>query len=309
MDETFQKLSDYFRQQLISGLVPFQAMRKYDEAMKEGNLDLVRSMYEEECEDPEMETEILSINMHLAIICGHVHIVKYFLSKGANPNYEVAGRSALACAVIKPDPEVARVLIEHGANVNFTYSTCDFLSLAVASNKPELIELALNNGFDIDKIQSDGSSAISDSIGLARFDSLKFLLERGVDYRKLPQPVDGLQVPVRSQFPHALLACIISVYPRKSLEILLAHVERKEGKAGMIKYLNTRNRVGMTIMHRACMDQRLEAVQELVEFGADTQARDHRGRKPVDLVEGRDAKSERIRSILAGNNNNKQNNK
>lgn len=263
--------------------------------IERGNLDMVIYL---------IENEKIHVNfklsngtwLHRAAIFGQVDIVKYLLSKGAEVNFEENGFTPLAVAAEVGDVEIAEILIKHGAKIDFEADGDDFLQQAILSDKPKMIDFVLNHGVDINRLDSESMTPLAKAMIRPRYKSLKHLLQKGADYRKLSVfKIYGKHYP--------LMACIGSKFEGsiKSIDILLDHIEEKEGKKALIDYINYgENECGFTALHKACYLQEVEVVMKLIKRGANTQISTRRGIKLVDelMFKGENQVSRRIRSML-----------
>ena len=215
------------------------------------------------------DVDINSINfarttaLYHAALQGNTLMVEYLLSKGADINRVVGheiGDSPLLSAVREGYVDTAKLLIEKGAATDVQYNRFNLLDIAVLSNKPAMIDLILNSNFGIDEYDYIGDTPlIIAAKGNGCLASLKHLLEKGADYRKLKRIS-------KSSLLHSAASqkdC------GKSMEIILKHVEAKEGREGLRQYVNIPDpKFGITPLHIACMDDNYYAVKLLLEHGA-----------------------------------------
>ena len=85
----------------------------------------------------------------------------------------------------------------------------------------------------------------------------------------------------------------------KGTELLLKHVEAKEGKEGLAEYINTVDfDSGRTALHIACLVQNYHTLKILLEYGADYKIKDKEGYEPDQLVIGDSHLSRQIRHLF-----------
>lgn len=264
-----------------------------NQAIERGNLEMFIRIFEKEQIHVNRLVSPFGSWLHRAADYGHLDIVKYLLSKGASVNFIFNGFTALAMVAKNGDSEIAEILVKHGANVNFVANGNDILQLAIISDEPQMINFALNQGFGINRLDRDDLTPLAKAASESKHKSLKYLLERGADYRKLSMNF----IELRS---YPLIHCLQSNNRVKSIDILLNHIELKEGKQAMVEYINHADVCGMTVLHYACSLQLEEVVKKLIQLGANTEIIDRQGEKPVDHVEivGASLVGQRIRSML-----------
>lgn len=258
--------------------------------INKGNLEGVKILLEKEKIDVETSRPPCGTFLHRAVNYGRLDIVKYLLSKGASVDCLLEKFTPLAFAAENGDVEMAWLLIQNGADINFEAEDNDFLQLAILSDEPPIIEFALNHGFDIDRLDREGLTPLAKAMFNLKYKSLKYLLETGANYRKLVEHQGTKQI--------SLISCMKSL---KSIDILLNHIEQKEGKQAMIEYINHADeKRGMTVLHYACGWQQEEVVRKLIQFGANSQQSDSKGMKPVDfnVIMSKSLRSQRIKSML-----------
>ena len=89
--------------------------------------------------------------LHNAASRGHMEIVKFLLSRGADPNLREEGIApygrALYSAVYDGHFEIAKLLLEHGANPNQPVeSSADALSIALMKDNQPMVDLLTSHG-------------------------------------------------------------------------------------------------------------------------------------------------------------------
>lgn len=247
-------------------------------------LDEVKSLIEEEDIDVNSADNIGSTALHEAALRGYDTIVKYLLFKGANvdaktvsDNHEITGATPLAYAVKGGYVSTAKILIEHGAEVNIIINTSILLTVASKRDNPEMINLLLDSGANINDDRGYGDmTPLSVALGQGKYQSARFLLDKGADYKKC----------CSNQCSPLLYAARMSE-SSEGVELLLKHVEAKEGKEKLLEYINYNGADnGRTALHVACLKKNYHATKVLLRSGADYKIKDKEGSKPRDLIIG-----------------------
>ena len=157
-------------QQLLNGELKPQG-NNYDRSLKEVvkrkilNLEQNISNIIEYCEEGkiedvkrEIEERNISPNIVLldtfpllaAIEYGHLNIVEYLLSKGADPNKtEPKLQTALQEAIVQKNLEIIKVLVQNNADVNSYHLETTPLLLAIEQNSFDIVQFLVENGADI----------------------------------------------------------------------------------------------------------------------------------------------------------------
>ncbi len=98
----------------ISGMPIVEDLHtQFFSAIRAGDLDTVRQLTERRLMDPEFTLEGGSTPLQIAVQAEKTAVVKYLLSRRANPNVQdLDGHSALAWAVVKENTEIAELLLK-----------------------------------------------------------------------------------------------------------------------------------------------------------------------------------------------------
>ena len=109
--------------------------------------------------------------------------VARLLGQSADANEQLAdGSTALAWAVIRVNPEVARLLLEAGADPNLANALgMGPLSLAIENGSKGLVELLLEHGADPNVARESGETPLMTAGRLQQVDVMELLLEHGAD--------------------------------------------------------------------------------------------------------------------------------
>lgn len=118
----------------------------------------------------------------------HFDTVKFLVSRGANINAtRNDGITTLMIASRVGNEKLVEYLIQNGADINIiTNEGADAFIFATQSGNVSCAALLLDAGADINHMDKDGT-ALHNATREGKYDSVKFLLEKGIDY-KLKNP-------------------------------------------------------------------------------------------------------------------------
>ena len=126
--------------------------------------------------------------LQIASYRGHLDMVEFLLSKGANPNHkDPKGQTAFLIACYQGNLPVVKVLLEGGADINTCSNsgdTCIHFSCYQYPNK-NVLKYLVDKGADLYGKNNDGHTAFSQICPtLARTDAVVALLGAGFDVQK-----------------------------------------------------------------------------------------------------------------------------
>lgn len=221
--------------------------------------------------------------LHNAALKGRCETVNYLLRNGAavdpkitNDDKRDCGATPLIYAVRYGHVSVSELLIKQGANIHVVVNGMNLLEIAIKSDNSKTIELLLQKGFNIDQVSDlDGATPLIIAIVEHKHESLRFLLEKGVSYRKPGHSGD-----------HPLFYAVPKRECAECIEMILKCVDKKEGKEGLLNYVNFKSLdKGSSPLHVACYLGNYHAAKTLVQYGADPKAEDTEGCTPSDLLD------------------------
>ena len=216
--------------------------------------------------------------------------VKLLLDRGADPNVpNAAGATALMWAI--PDFAKAKVLVEHGADVNARSSNFGRTPLLVAASYPgtvEILKLLLGKGADLHAKDKTGVHALGRATTSADVEVVRFLVESGLDpneegygpastrlYARHHQPSIDYLISKGLKMNPEILPGASHWQDPKSIEKWIAMGADVNARA--VPYRRT------ALMTAAASEQSTPAtLKVLLEHGADPNAEDIEGERPLD---------------------------
>ena len=260
----------------------FLAIRKADTAAAKRLLDQgVRA----DSKDSEGTPALMAATLY-----SRADLVKLLLDRGANPNVTNAvGATPLMWAI--PDLAKVKALLEHGADVNARSKSLKRTPLLVAASYPgsvEVLKLLLSKGADLHakdglSMHALGRAAVSADVSVVRF-----LVESGIDPNE-----EGYGIQTRLYARHYLPS--IEYLQSKGLKmspddpvgrgpLASAATAGKVDYDGRERQCAVQRRYqGSALMTAAASEQSTPAtLRTLLEKGADPNAEDTEGERPLD---------------------------
>jgi ankyrin repeat protein len=259
----------------------FRAIQKADTAAVKRLLD---EGVNANAKDSDGTPALMSAALH-----GGADCVKLLLDRGANPN---AGNAAGATALMWAIPDIAKVklLLQRGADVNAQSANLQRTPLLVAASYPgsvELLKLLLGRGANLHAKDRGGMHALGRAVVSADVSVVRFLVESGIDPNE-----DGYGQQARLYARHYLPS--IEYLQSKGLKIYAdvlpaaAHWHSSqllEKWIAMGANVNARSAPYQrtALMTAAASEQSTAATLKLLlEKGADPNAEDSEGERPLD---------------------------
>ena len=226
----------------------------------------------------------------LATLFADAACVERLLDLGADPNQaDSVGATALMWAV--PDVAKARVLLAHGASVNARSSNLGRTALLIAAAYPgtaDLLNLLLARGADLRAKDTEGNSALAMAMLSADVGVLRFLTDKGLDPKDDVPAIAASTVYVRSR------PDVIEFATTRGLKVpknILARASNWQGPELIARWIeagadvNARGGPYSTSPLLTAASSELataETLRVLLEHGADANAQDTEGERPLD---------------------------
>lgn len=226
--------------------------------------------------------------LHYAVESGHVELVQAMLALGAMPNrYDRNGMTPLHLAVRKGSTPMVRALMDHGADINAGDGKGGQTPLMVAihENRRDLLTLLLQMGASPDRGNDDGLTPLMMAASRGQVLTLDVLLENGANAALTDKQGRNVLHYTDNRLTH------------KQVERLIfagADIEAKNrwGRTPLLEALSDENMSyalcllrlgakatvaddqGRTPLHHAVQTRRADVTAELINKGADINAKD-----------------------------------
>jgi len=125
-----------------------------------------------------------AMNIVEAARADNLEAVELLLAGGADPDYQVDGRTALMTAAIRNQPKICKLLIANGANVNLRRNIREgnfpgesALMGAARRGNPKICKLLLQHGADVHQLDDHGHTALQEALNWGRMDVSMLLID------------------------------------------------------------------------------------------------------------------------------------
>jgi len=263
----------------------------YFSAIKNGNLDIIKNLY---INDGHTATQNIVQQYSMLIrstINGHEPLVQYFLDLGADVNKKNnKGDTALMIASLKGYLPIVQLLLERGALVN-QENKRNYTALIYASEKNhyEIVDILLNHGAYINQPEKDGHTPLILASLFGNEETVHLLLERGADFL-LKNNHGWSAIHSAMLYQHLNIVKVLVDYgfplddATKDKGITALQIAAERGNEEAVNYLlekgadkNRASHTGRTALICAAANDRLGTVRILVEHGVDVEATDEKG--------------------------------
>ncbi|XP_050305118.1 putative ankyrin repeat protein RF_0381 [Anthonomus grandis grandis] len=231
--------------------------------------------------------------LHLACLNNHTGIVKLLLQHNANVNAKDAiGETP---AIMATNLELFRTLVKNGADI-FQKSKLKKTALHAACEKglKAFVEHLISAGSDVNAVTVEGESPLMLAIKNAHLDVVKYLLKcESVNYHQVDYDGQNLihfavQQDTKEEILKELLTLDLNINQRDPDGLSPLHIASSNNNTKMIKLLiqngadiHIKDHDGYTALHIAADHEvNAEAVETLVELGADVNAKTCHGDLP-----------------------------
>ncbi len=222
---------------------------------------------------PPVASASMAAELSVAAMKGETAIVQALLASGADVNAPQGdGTTALHWAAYREDLEMARQLIEAGAGVKVRTRLGDMTPLFMAAKNGDarMIELLIEAGADPAFATTTGTTPLMIAAASGSAEAVKALLDHGVD----PNAKDVNQGQAALMFAAAPgRVDVIRVLTAHGADVdatsLVPDPRKVEGAGGPKWRKGDIALGGMAPLHFAARDGRTEAVEALLEAGAD----------------------------------------
>ena len=158
-------------------------------ASKEGNTDEVRRILSKGMVDVNCDFEDYWSSMLVAVVQGHIEVLKLLLNAGGNPNQEGRyGYTPLHCAASSNRKDIVQLLLENGAEPDKQdrswLSPLHMAAMCGRHNDVDVVKLLIESGADIHVADVNGQTPLHIAAWMGQKEMAQALLDAGADPSK-----------------------------------------------------------------------------------------------------------------------------
>ena len=222
--------------------------------------------------------ELGNTALHIACFRCYPCLIEVLIEEGANVNARnLKGNTPLIFTCQVGKAKVAEYLINHGAEVNYFNSNNDTpILIACRNGQSDVLEVLLQhatNKFINHVAHIDGFNAVFASVESNKPNCIKVLADAGVSFKVKTDEKNNI-------LPLATPLHLAAYYGgQESVELLLSLM--KTGGSSNFYDINEPGQEGMTALHVAIVQNRINVVRLLIDAGADLYKNDNNGINPL----------------------------
>lgn len=237
--------------------------------------------------------------LDLAIINGHLDIVKLLLANGANPNTkDIDGCSALHIAAINSNPEITKALLQNGADPNSRDKDgwTPFYYAARGNRTKEALNVTtiLCGSMELDQQDKDGVTQLHIAASNGDMEVVAELLNAGANPNIATRKGLTAFYFAAKHNNHVIMNQLVnnSNFEKNKIETSPLYHAAYFGNIDIVNLLlqvgadpNAKNIAGNTLLHMAASNGHIEVLQVLLNIGANPETKNIRSNKtPLDYA-------------------------
>jgi ankyrin repeat protein len=212
--------------------------------------------------------------IHHAALFGKIKAIEFLIENGADVNAKgILGASTLHLAASGGQVETCKFLIKKGVPVDVKNTNNDTpLHFAAKTGQAKVIKYLISKGADVNALGDFNHPPLYVAAGKGHLDACKILLEKGTSKEN-----------INSSFFWAAMAGedeVCSYFISKGVDV------------------NFQNIIGLTALHVAAQDNRIDVVKLLVKKGADVNVKSNDGETPLARAKDRPGRNKETIDFL-----------
>ena len=230
-------------------------------AATEGDMEKVQALIADDPGLIDAKDEMGRTPLHLACYGGHIELVKYLMTKGADMEAKFAnGSTALFWAIPEGHLDIVKLLIAEGADVGARQNDgTSLLHIAAVSGQKEIAALLIDKGLDPNTKQNEGSNPLTYAVSRGHREVAELLIDRGAD------------VNIQDNMGYSPVYVAAFRGNKEMLRFLISKGANPDQK----------NALGKTPLHDIAMQGQKEIAALLIDNGADFMIKDPSGHTPL----------------------------